>query len=68
TDGRNIESRVDTPKGDPGNTLSRAELEDKAQRLVGYSQAATPEEVKMIIARIWRLRDEGSVRDFLAGR
>lgn len=65
-DGRRLECRVDTPKGDPGNTLSRAELEDKAQRLVGYSQAATPEEVKRIIARSWRLHDEASVRDFLA--
>ena len=35
-DGRTLECRVETPKGDPGNTLSRAELEDKAQRLVGY--------------------------------
>lgn len=65
-DGRRLECRVDTPKGDPGNTLSRAELEDKAQRLVGYSQAATPEEVKRIIARSWRLHDEAGVRDFLA--
>ncbi len=67
-DGRSLECRVDTPKGDPGNTLSRAELEDKARRLVGYSQAATPEETKTFIARIWRLRDESGVRDFLAGR
>jgi len=67
-DGRTLEGRVETPKGDPGNTLSRAELEDKAQRLVGYSGAATPEEVRQLIARIWRLRDEGSVRDFLAVR
>ncbi len=67
-DGRMLESRVDTPKGDPENTLSRAELEDKAQRLVAYSGAATPDEMKKVIARIWRLRDESSARDFLAGR
>jgi 2-methylcitrate dehydratase PrpD len=67
-DGRTLECRVDTPKGDPANTLSRSELEDKAQRLTGFSQAATPEELKQVIARIWRLRDEKSVRDFLAGR
>ncbi|MBS1217629.1 MAG: MmgE/PrpD family protein, partial [Proteobacteria bacterium] len=60
--------RVETPKGDPGNTLSRAELEDKALRLAGYSGAATADEMKQLIARIWRLRDEPSVRDFLAGR
>lgn len=66
TDGRRIECRVDTPKGDPGNTLSRAELEDKAQRLVSHSGAASAEEMKRVIARIWRLRDEAGVRDFLA--
>jgi len=30
TDGRTLAARVDEPKGDPGNTLSRPELEDKA--------------------------------------
>ena len=67
-DGRTLECRVDTPKGDPDNTLSRSELEDKAQRLVSYSAAATPEEMKQVIARIWRLRNESGVRGFMAGR
>lgn len=67
-DGRVLESRVETPKGDPGNTLSRTELEDKAQRLAAYSGAATADEMKSVIARIWRLRDERSVRNFMAGR
>ncbi len=66
--GRTLECRVETPKGDPGNTLSRAELEDKALRLAGYSGAASEAEMKHLIARIWRLRDEPQVRDFLAGR
>lgn len=65
-DGRRLECRVETPKGDPGNTLTRPELEDKAQRLVDYSGAATADEMKQLIARIWRLHDESSVRDFLA--
>lgn len=67
-DGRTLECRVDTPKGDPDNTLSRQELEDKAQRLVSYSGAATPDEVRQCIERIWHLRNEAGVRDFLAGR
>lgn len=66
-DGRTLECRVETPKGDPGNTLSRAELEDKALRLAAYSGAATADEMKRITARIWHLRDETGVRDFLAG-
>ena len=67
-DGRTLECRVDTPKGDPDNTLSRQDLEDKAQRLVSFSGAATPEEVRQCIQRIWHLRNETGVRDFLAGR
>jgi 2-methylcitrate dehydratase PrpD len=67
-DGRTLECRVDTPKGDPDNTLSRQELEDKAQRLVSFSGAATPDEVSQSIRRIWNLRNEAGVRDFLADR
>ncbi len=65
-DGRSMECRVESPKGDPDNTLTRPELEDKAQRLVAYSGAATADEMKQLIARIWRLHDQVSVRDFLA--
>src|SRR5690606_2864399 len=35
-DGRPLSAAVDEPKGDPGNTLSRAELEDKFRRLVAF--------------------------------
>ncbi|KWT74767.1 MmgE/PrpD family protein [Variovorax sp. WDL1] len=34
-DGRTLRARVDEPKGDPGNTLSRQELEYKARQLRG---------------------------------
>lgn len=44
-DGRRLAGRVDEPKGDPGNTLSRAELEAKAQGLAEFSHSATPEEM-----------------------
>jgi 2-methylcitrate dehydratase PrpD len=67
-DGRRLISRVDVPKGDPGNSLSRAELEDKARRLASYQQGATPEELERLMARIWRLDDDPHVRDLLPGR
>lgn len=67
-DGRRLECRVETPKGDPENTLSRAELEDKAQRLAAYSGAATAEEMKQVIHRIWQLHAAPNVRDFLPAR
>jgi 2-methylcitrate dehydratase PrpD len=40
-DGRTLSGRVDEPKGDPGNTLSRLEIEEKATRLALFSKAAT---------------------------
>ena len=67
TDGEHFTSRVDIPKGDPGNTLSRAELEDKARRLVDFQDGASPEEIRQIIDRVWALDREPNVRDLLAG-
>jgi 2-methylcitrate dehydratase PrpD len=54
-DGRTLDARVDEPKGDPGNTLSRAELEDKARRLAAYGEAATPAEMAALIEGVWAL-------------
>jgi 2-methylcitrate dehydratase PrpD len=64
-DGRKLESRVDTPKGDPENTLSRPELEDKALRLGAYAGGASESEMRALIARVWGLRHASSMRDFL---
>ncbi len=57
TDGRTLQAAVDDPKGDPGNTLSRAELEDKFRRLVQFSGARSADEAGQLIERVWRLRD-----------
>ena len=67
TDGEHFTSRVDVPKGDPGNALSRGELEDKAQRLAGFQGGASPDEVRRIIDRAWALDREPDVRDLLPG-
>ena len=64
-DGRRLEGRVDTPKGDPGNTLSRPELEDKALRLARYRDGASEDEMRAIVARIWSLAEIGRVTTFL---
>ncbi len=68
TDGRRITSRVDVPKGDPGNTLSRAEIEEKALGLSAYGGGATPEELRRIIARAWNLENESDLHDLLPNR
>ncbi|MBO9651685.1 MAG: MmgE/PrpD family protein [Variovorax sp.] len=60
-DGRSFSGRVDEPKGDPGNTLSRTEIEDKMQRLALYGEGATADVAKAACARIWNLADEARV-------
>ncbi len=64
-DGSRFFSRVEVPKGDPGNSLSRAELEDKARRLAAYQQGASPDELAHLTARLWQLEREPHVRDLL---
>jgi 2-methylcitrate dehydratase PrpD len=61
TDGRILSARVDVPKGDPGNGLSRPELEDKAVRLGQFRGAATEAEVREAANRIWHLEREERV-------
>jgi 2-methylcitrate dehydratase PrpD len=63
--GERFTSRVEVPKGDPGNTLSREELEEKARNLAAYGGGASAEEMDRIVARIWSLDEETDVRDLL---
>jgi 2-methylcitrate dehydratase PrpD len=65
-DGRTLAARVDEPKGDPGNTLTRPELEDKALRLAAYRDGATPAEMRDVIARVWSLAGVERVGSLLA--
>jgi len=64
-DGRELDKRIESPKGDPDNVLSRAELEDKALRLAAFTGGANAAEMKGVIGRIWQLHDAADVRDFL---
>ncbi|MGK4921751.1 MmgE/PrpD family protein [Bordetella hinzii] len=57
TDGRELSARVDEPKGDPGNTLSRAEIEAKMLSLGQYAGAARPEELRGLIDTVWNLAE-----------
>jgi 2-methylcitrate dehydratase PrpD len=56
-DGRVLAGRVDEPKGDPGNTLSRAEIEAKAIALATYRAGATETEMRSVIRRTWKLTE-----------
>lgn len=64
-DGKRFTGRVDEPKGDPGNTLSRPELEDKALRLAAYRDGANALEMRSVIDAIWSLADAPRLPVFL---
>jgi 2-methylcitrate dehydratase PrpD len=65
-DGRTLHGRVDEPKGDPGNTLTRSELEQKALRLAEFSGAATAEEMSRIFKEIRKLTQITKIKSFLS--
>jgi 2-methylcitrate dehydratase PrpD len=65
-DGRQLHGRVDEPKGDPGNTLSRTEITDKALRLAAFSGGATLHEMTSAIDVLWNIRNQTKV-GFLLG-
>jgi len=55
-DGRTLPGRVDAPKGDPGNTLSRQEITDKALRLAAYgSPGLDASRMARTIDRLWSI-------------
>ncbi len=60
-DGRTLRARVDEPKGDPGNTLSRQELEHKARQLAAYGDGASALEMDALVATAWRMADLAKV-------
>ena len=66
--GERFTSRVEVPRGDPENTLSREELEEKARNLAAYGGGASGEEMDRVVARIWNLDEEADVRDLLPRR
>lgn len=50
-----LQGLIDEPKGDPGNTLDRVELEDKFRRLVGFAGKRSSAEAESLIAHAWGL-------------
>ncbi len=64
-DGKTYTGRVDDPKGDPDNTLSRSEIEDKAIRLALFSKAATEVEMRTLIDQLWQIETLTKIGKFL---
>ena len=66
TDGRVLTARVDEPKGDPGNTLTRAELEEKALRLARFSDAADEAQMRRAFRNIWDVANAPIIGSWIA--
>ena len=64
-DGRVLHGRVDEPKGDPGNTLSRPELEQKALALAEFGGAATEAEMRAVFDTLWNVTKQPVVSRLL---
>jgi 2-methylcitrate dehydratase PrpD len=60
-DGRVLQGRVDEPKGDPGNTLSREEIGAKVLRLAAFSGGATEDEMQAALERLWHVAQAPAV-------
>ena len=56
-----LDGRVDEPKGDPGNTLSRTEITDKAMRLAAFSGGASAAEMSKAIELLWNVRKQSKI-------
>jgi len=64
--GQILDGRVDEPKGDPGNTLSRTEITDKAIRLAAFSGGASPAEMSKVIDLLWNIRKQAKIGTLLS--
>lgn len=54
-DGTTLSGRVDEPKGDPGNTLSRQEIDGKVRRLASYGGAVSQRELDRLMPALWSI-------------
>jgi hypothetical protein len=56
-----LHGRVDEPKGDPGNTLSR-EITAKALRLIAYGGQVPAAQVQQAVQQLWQVAQWPRVR------
>ena len=60
-DGSVLDGRVDEPKGDPGNTLTRDEIDAKARRLARYGKGLSDGEIDRLMPRLWSIAEQNAV-------
>lgn len=59
--GKQFNARVDDPKGDPGNTLSRDELDTKARALALSGGAVNQSELETLMDKLWQVCSKNKV-------
>jgi len=60
--------QVDEPKGDPGNTLSRDEIDFKARSLASSGGAVNAEELDSLMPRMWQIHKAPEIVFMLSER
>lgn len=65
TDQTAFAGRVDEPKGDPGNTLNREELDAKARALALSGHAVKADELDGLMERLWKIDQVDSVQNLI---
>ncbi len=65
-DQRTLTGRVDEPKGDPGNPLSRGEIDAKARALALSGGAVAAGELAPLMERIWSVAGTGKIGGLLS--
>jgi 2-methylcitrate dehydratase PrpD len=60
-----LQGRVDEPKGDPGNTLSREEIDAKALQLAAFSGGASEAEMRAAVGKLWQIAQWRRVKALL---
>ena len=63
--GEKILAQVDDPKGDPGNMLTREEIDTKARFLAQSSGAVSDTEIDRLMDTLWGMGDTGVVATLL---
>lgn len=63
TDGTELYGKIDSPKGDPGNPLSKEELIEKFTNLVKFGEAYESKNVSRVIENCWNLESITCLRN-----
>jgi 2-methylcitrate dehydratase PrpD len=65
-DGHSLRARIEEPKGDPGNSLSRDEITAKVASLIGFGGLVPDKAIDPLVRRLWNVARSDRVPMLLA--